>query len=118
VPASVGLHLDGSLVELDDYLSASQKETPAQQGKHVTVTGVGLVAEKPNTFIITGSTQNPITGDTSPVAVRVDDKSMVLQRRGQQVPAAAVLQLQEGAEIVVDGKKGKNGSLRAARMVL
>jgi hypothetical protein len=50
--------------------------------------------------------------------VRVDDKSMVLQRRGQQVPAAAVLQLQEGAEIVVDGKKGKNGSLRAARMVL
>lgn len=187
VPASVGLHLDGSVVELDDYLSASQKETLAQanaaggpqveyrfdaepaalrmaiprtysgalfarwtpqaqphaedqqqndssaqaqpappelvealvqQGKLVTVTGVGPVAEKPSTFIIAGTTQNPTTGDTSPVAVRVDDKSMVLQRSGQQVPAAAVLQLQEGAEIVVDGKKGKNGSLRAARMVL
>jgi YegS C-terminal NAD kinase beta sandwich-like domain len=159
VPASLGLHLDGSAVELPDYLSASQKETLArandagwpqveyrfdaepaalrlgiprtysgallahwtpqaqpwaadqqqdgsaaqaqpvppdlvetlmQQGKRVTVTGVGPIARKPGIYIIAGTTHNATTGDTSPVAVRVDDKSMVLQRSGQQVPAAVL----------------------------
>ena len=186
VPASIGLHLDGSVVELDDYLNTSEKDelaqahtadqqplveyrldaepaalrmaiprtysgalfahwTPqtqaadqqqngsavqaqpappdlvealVQQGKHVTVTGVGTVAEKPGTFIIAGTTQNPTTGDTSPVAVRVNGKSLVLRRSGQQVPTTEALHVQEGAEIVVDGKKGKNGSLRARRVVI
>lgn len=187
VPASIGLHLDGSVVELDDYLSTSEKDALAQanaagqplveyrfdaepaalhmviprtysgalfahwtpqaqpqegdqqqngsgaqtqptppelvktlleQGTKVTVTGAGPEAEKPGTFIIAGTTQNPNTGDTSPVAVRVNDKSMILQKSGQPIPTTSVLQLQEGVEIVVDGKKGKNGSMRATRVVI
>lgn len=187
VPASIGLHLDGSVVELDDYLSKSEKEALAQAntteqplieyrfdaepaallmaiprtyhgalfeqwtteaqphsgvqqqnepvaqaqpatpelvntlvqcGTKVTVTGVGPEADKPNTSIIAGTKQNPTTGDSSPIAVRVNDKSIVMQRSGQHVTFPAVQQLQEGAEIVVEGKKGKSGSLRATQVVL
>ena len=187
VPASLGLHLDGSVVGLADYLSKSEKDALAQantaeqpmveyrfdaepaalhmaiprtyhgalfehwtpqaqahsgvekqnessaqgqpappervqtllqQGTKVTVTGVGPQAEKPNTFIIAGTRQNPTTGDTSPIAVRINDKSMVLQRTGQHVPPPVVQHLQEGAQIVVEGKKGKSGSLRAAQVVI
>ena len=185
-PASIGLHLDGSVVELDDYLSKSEKDalahantpeqpmveyrfdaepaalqvaiprtyngalfehwtteaqpdTVAQQnepvaqaqtvtpelidillqhGMKVTVTGVGPEADKPNTYIIAGTIQNPTTGDTSPIAVHVNEKSIVMQRTGQHVTPTAVQQLQEGAEIVVAGKKGKSGSLRATQIVI
>ena len=186
IPASIGLHLDGSVVELDDYLSKSEKNALAlantteqpmveyrfdaepaalqvaiprtyhgalfehwtteaqpdsvaqqnepvaqaqpvtpelidillQHGTKVTVTGVGPEADKPNTYIIAGTIQNPTTGDTSPIAVRVNEKSIVMQRTGQHVTPTAVQQLQEGAEIVVAGKKGKSGSLRATQIVI
>jgi hypothetical protein len=187
VPASIGLHLDGSVMELDDYLSKSEKDALAQansadqplveyrldaepaalymaiprtyhgalfehwtpqaqppsgveqqnepvaqtqpappervqtllqQGTKVTVTGVGPQADKPNTFIIAGTRHHPTTGDTSPIAVRVNDKSMVMQRTGQHVPPPAVQHLQEGADIVVEGKQGKSGSLRATQVVM
>jgi len=185
-PASIGLHLDGSVVELDDYLSKSEKDALAhantpeqpmveyrfdaepaalqvaiprtyngalfehwttetqpdsvaqqnepvaqaqpappervhmllQQGTKVTVTGVGPQADKPNTFIIAGTRHHPTMEDTSPIAVRVTDKSMVLQRTGQHVPPPAVQHLPEGVEIVVEGKKGKSGSLRATQVVM
>ena len=187
VPASIGLHLDGSVVELDDYLSKSEKDALAQantaeqpvveyrfdaepaalqmaiprtyngalfkhwtteaqphsvvqqqnepvaqpqpatpelvntllqHGKKVTVTGVGPEGDKPGTYIIAGTIQNPTTGDTSPIAVCVNDKSIVMQHTGQYVTPTAVQQLQEGAEIVVEGKQGKSGSLRAAQVVI
>ncbi|TMC84868.1 MAG: hypothetical protein E6J22_20570 [Chloroflexi bacterium] len=159
VPASIGLHLDGCVVELDDYLSTSMAiprtyhgalfehwtaqahppsgvqqqnepvaqaqpappervQTLLQQGTKVTVTGVGPQADKPNTFIIAGTRHHPTTEDTSPIAVRVTDKSMVLQRTGQHVPPPAVQHLPEGVEIVVEGKKGKSGSLRATQVVM
>ena len=187
VSASIGLHLDGSVVELDDYLSKPEKDALAQattteqpvveyrfdaepaalqmaiprtyngalfeqwtpeaqlhsgvqqqnepvaqaqpatpelidtllqHGTKVTVTGVGPVADKPHTSIIAGTKHNPTTGDTSPIAVRVNEKSIVMQRSGQHVTSAAVQQLQDGAEIVVAGKKGKSGSLRATQVVI
>ncbi len=89
-----------------------------QQGTKVTVTGVGPQADKPNTFIIAGTRHHPTMEDTSPIAVRVTDKSMVLQRTGQHVPPPAVQHLPEGVEIVVEGKKGKSGSLRATQVVM
>src|SRR6266566_2473259 len=166
VPATIGVHLDGSVVELDDYLNkadrarlkqasdpaqvmvdyrfdaepaalhmtiprtysgtlfekapaataSSIETTPQQQaatrqqdgggngavqreapeevqllvehGTKVTVVGVGPNPDRPNTYIIAGTTQNEKTGDTLPVAVRVNDKSSILQRTGEQVPAA------------------------------
>ncbi len=87
-------------------------------GTQVTVTGVGPQADQPNISIIAGTKHNPTTGDTSPIAARVNEKSMVMQRTGQHVTPAAVQQLQEGDEIVVEGKKGKSGSLRASQFVI
>lgn len=93
-------------------------DTLWQLGTKVTVTGVGPEADKPHTSIIAGTKHNPTTGDTSPIAVRVNEKSIVMQRSGQYITSAAVQQLQEGAEIVVAGKKGKSDSLRATQVVI
>ncbi len=182
VPASIGVHLDGSVVELKDYLKKSNHErlmqaadpaqvlvdyrfdaepaalhmtiprtyngalfekTPAaaqshtdtaqqgeslqqddqgnalvEHGTKVTVVGVGPNPDQQNTYIIAGTMQNEHTGDTIPVAVRVNDKVTILRRTGEHVPPATVQTVQEGAEIVVEGKKSKRGAIRATHVVL
>jgi hypothetical protein len=98
--------------------SADQVNALVEHGTKVTVVGVGPNPDRQNTYIIAGTTQNEKTGDTSPVAVRVDDKVSILQHTGEHVPPAAVQTLQEGAEIVVEGKKSKRGAIRARQVVL
>ncbi len=189
-PASIGAHIDGSVVELKDYLSKADAQqlaqagdpekvmveytfaaepaaihmnipltysgelfskplaapsqgsaTPAQQpssngnaqaqpetaeqvnalvaqGTKVTVVGVGPNPDKQHTYIIAGTTQNEATGDTSPVAVRVNDKTAILRQTGEPVTLDTVQTLQEGAEIVAEGKKNKRGAIKAAHLVL
>lgn len=190
VPASIGMHLDGSLTELKDYLDKPEsealshadspehvmvdyrfdaepgalqiaiprtydgplfekqtthekphaamqqqdqgnnhseevpKEPPElvsellEHGTKVTVVGVAPNPDKKETYIIAGTTQNPNTGDTHPVAVRVNDRVTVLRRTGEHATPAAVQELQSGAEIVTDGKKSKWGAIRATRVVI
>jgi hypothetical protein len=191
VPASVGAHLDGSVVKLRDYLSSAnrerlalagdpakvmveysfaaepaaiqmtiprtytgslfqktpvaarpeagttviqqaasnasglvQRESPEQvnallsQGTKVTVVAVGPNPEKRNTYIIAGTTQEEETGDTEPIGVRVNEKTILLQRTGEPVALATVQTLQEGAEVVVMGKKNKRGAVKATHVVL
>ena len=191
VPASIGMHIDGSVVELKDYLNKAEEQqlkqagdpskvmveytfaaepaaihmtiprtysgelfskplagqqtqassTPAQppssngstqtqpetadqvnalvaQGTKVSVVGVGPNPDKQNTYIIAGTTQNEKTGDTSPVAVRVNAKTAILHHTGEPVPLATVQTLQQGAEVIAEGKKNKRGVIKAAHLVL
>jgi YegS/Rv2252/BmrU family lipid kinase len=190
VPASIGMHLDGSLTELKDYLSKSKRnaladadspedvmvdyrfdaepgalsiaiprtysgplfeksahdEQPhatAQQqqdntsaeetrdtepaeamskllehGTKVTVVAVGPNPEKKDTYIIAGTTQKAHTGETEPVAIRVNSRVTLLKRNGESTMPSSVQDLQSGAEIVVDGKKSKRGVIRARRVVI
>jgi len=190
VPASIGMHLDGSLTELKDYLDKSegeallhadsperimvdyrfdaepaalqiaiprsydgplfekqttqkQSQAPMQQhdqdnnrseetqkeppelvsellehGTKVSVVGVAPNPDKKETYIIAGTTQNPNTGDTRPVAIRVNDRVTILRRNGEHATPASLQELQSGAEIVTDGKKSKRGAIRATRVVI
>ncbi len=197
VPASILMHLDGSAVEVKDYLSKAEREAlqqakdlnqvmvtyqfdaephalrmaiprtydntlflhpqpqdAAQQladrdgtqrqaagtqsgatqhqptenvqallehGSKVKVIGAVPNPDKPGTYIVAGNMQKQATGDQLPAAVRVNGTAATLKRNGDHVelvPAESVEQLQEGSEIVVEGKRSKRGVIRATRVVL
>jgi hypothetical protein len=99
-------------------LLPEQVNALAAQGTKVSVVGAGPNPEKQNTYIIAGTTQDEETGDTEPVAVRVNDKTTLLQRSGEPATLAAVQSLREGDEIVAEGKKNKRGAIKATHLVL
>lgn len=59
-----------------------------------------------------------MTGDTTPVAVCIDRDTTIVKRTGEHVPPAAVQAVQEGQEIVVEGKKSKRGVIHATRALI
>lgn len=87
-------------------------------GRKVTVVGVATHSEKKCAFIIAANTSKSGTGETLPVAIRIDERTVLLKRTGEPAAAADVQQLQEGAEIVVEGKKSKREVIRATRAVV
>jgi len=195
VPASVGMHLDGSFVKLRDYLSKSDREalrqadnadqvmveyrfdvephtlqvaiprtydnalfeksigkeqpyTVSQQqanavttqqyvhfltldtrelpervnklwehGRRVTLVGVAPNPERRDTYIIAGTVQSQKTGDIAPVAVCIDDATVILTLAGESVPPATLQGLPEGKVIGVEGKKNKLGVIQATHVV-
>jgi YegS/Rv2252/BmrU family lipid kinase len=92
--------------------------TLLEHGHHVTVRGVAAQPEKQQRYIIAGTVPHQMTGDTSPVAVRVNDGVTILRRSGEQVAPAVVQQLHEGVVIVADGKKSKYGVIRPRHILI
>jgi diacylglycerol kinase family enzyme len=96
-------------------LQENQKRIEAlqEQGYKVTVIGVVPNPGKTNTYLIAGSHKKQSTDETEIFGIRVDDRTLILDRAGQQVSPAIVLELQEGEEIMVDGKKNKRYVMQA-----
>ena len=65
-----------------------------------------------------GHTAKRQTGETKPVAIRIDEDATVLSRTGEHVPHAYVLNVQGGAEVIVVGKKNKRGVIKAKYVML
>jgi hypothetical protein len=59
-----------------------------------------------------------MTGDATPVAVRVDESMTILRHSGEHVSPKLIQELKEGAVIFADGKKSKYGVIRATRVVI
>ncbi len=88
-------------------------------GRKVTVFGTTRNPDKKQMYIIAGSTAKRSTGEARPVAVRIDGDTTMMLRTGEHLsPAYGVQQLQEGGEIVVEGKQSKRGVIRATRVVV
>jgi diacylglycerol kinase family enzyme len=98
--------------------SRKQLGTLLDQGHKVTVLGVTSHSNKKCMYIVAGTTSKPSTGETRPVAIYIDDSTALLKRTGEPAAAIEVQQLQEGAEIVVEGKKSKRGVIHATRMAV
>ena len=58
------------------------------------------------------------TGETKPLAIRIEEDPAVLLRTGALVPLADVLKVQSGAEVIVLGKKNKRDAIKAKRVLL
>lgn len=89
-----------------------------EKGRKVTFVGMGTLSEKKHRYIVAGNTTKAATGEIKPVAVLIDKDTALLKRTGETASAADVQQLQDGAEIVVEGKKSKRGVIHATRAVL
>ena len=83
------------------------------QVQKVTVIGVAPNPGKTGTYLVAGSHKKQGTDETEIFGIRVDDRTLILDRAGQQVSPAPVLELQEGEEIMVDGKKNKRYVMQA-----
>ena len=87
-------------------------------GHKVTVKGVAVQPQKQHTYIIAGTVPHHMTGDTTPVALCVDESVAISSHSGEQISITMIQKLQEGSQIIVMGKKSKYGVIRATRVVI
>jgi len=92
--------------------------TPLEHGYKVTITGVVMAPGKRQRYVIAGQTVKQQTGETKPVAIRIDKDATVLMPTGEHIPHADVLKVQGGAEVIVAGKKNKRGVIKAKQVML
>ena len=106
-------HNEEELQELKERVSKLM-----EQGRKVTVVGVAHEPDKKDMYIIAGGTSKKSTGETRPVAVRVNGHTTIHRSTGETASPSVVQELQEGSEIVVEGKKNKRGVIPAKHVVL
>lgn len=99
--------------ESSDFLNMLQG-----QGFKVKINGVVQVPSKKQTTIIAGSTVKQRTGEMRPVAIRIDEDTIVLSHSGEHAYLAYILMLPDGAEVIAYGKKSKRGVIKAKHVVL
>jgi YegS/Rv2252/BmrU family lipid kinase len=98
---------------VEKWQSHEQLNTLVDHGRKVTVVGVTTHPDKKRTFIVAGTTSKRSTGETTPVAICIDDDTTLLKQTGEPATTVEVQQLQENMEIVVEGKKSKRGVIHA-----
>ena len=87
-------------------------------GRKVTVVGVAPNLERKGTCIVAGETSDQETGESKPVAVRIDNDTTLVRSTGERLSAGFAAELAEGGVIVVEGKRSKRGVIRAKRVVV
>jgi len=87
-------------------------------GHQVTVRGVAPQPQKQHTYIIAGTVPHHMTGDTTPVALCIDESVNILRQSGEQISIEMIQELQEGSKIIAMGKKSKYGVIRATHVVI
>jgi hypothetical protein len=98
--------------------SLEQLNTLNEHGRKVTVVGVTIHPDKKRTYIVVGTTSKTSTGETRPVAICIDDNTMLLKKTGEHAATVEVEHLQENAELVIEGKKSKRGVIHATHVVV
>lgn len=102
----------------------SEQEHPEQfkeftkQGHTVTIVGVSPDAAAKGTYIVAGSTTKQSTGETRPVAVRIDSRTQIYTKTGVPASAEEVLTLRAGDTLIATGKKRKLGAIRAKQIII
>ncbi len=93
-------------------------EALLDNGRKVIVIGGAPNPDKKQSYILAGGEVKQATGDSRPVAVLIDRKTAIMNQTGQHVAPSALEQLQEGASIVVTGKKSKRGVIHAEHVII
>ena len=89
-----------------------------EHGYKVKLTGVATMQNKRQTSIFAGSMVNQRTGESRPVAVRIDENTLVLSYSGERLSHVHIGKVQDGAVVIAHGKKGKRGVIKAKHVVL
>lgn len=89
-----------------------------EHGRRVAVVAVSPNPDREGTWIVAGKVSDEKTGESRPVAVRIDRNTTLFNPAGEPLSLAVAAELPEGGEIVVDGKKSKREVIRAKRVVV
>lgn len=79
----------------------------------VSVVGASFMPDKQNNYILATRYKKLDTDETLGIAVRVNQKTLIHNSNDETVAPSTVLELREGAEIVVEGNKTKRNVIRA-----
>jgi YegS/Rv2252/BmrU family lipid kinase len=109
---------DGQREEIQREASDDLVNVLLEDGYKVTITGVVMATAKRQRYVMAGHAVRWQTGETMPVAIRIDEDATVLLRTGEHVPSGDVLKVQAGAEVIVVGKKNKRGVIKAKHVML
>lgn len=111
--------------DVDSSSSTGETHQPPEAGSVLPKNGrkIAVVAGGPNpqrsgTYIVAGGASKESTGEIEPVAVRIDQKTILTGDTGVPLPPGYAARLSEGGEIVVEGKQSKRGVIRAKRIVV
>ena len=110
--------LPGTPSTAEQQQSREQLGTLLEHGRKVTVVGVTTHPDNKRTYIVAGNTSKLSTGETTPVAICIDESTTLLKQTGESATAVEVEHLQENMEIVVEGKKSKRGVIHATGVVV
>jgi YegS/Rv2252/BmrU family lipid kinase len=105
-------------VEETQQEAQEQVATVLAHGHRVSVRGVASQPQKQHTYIIAGTVPHQMTGESTPVALHVDESVTICRQSGEQVSIEMLQELREGAVIFAEGKKNKYGAIRAKRVVI
>jgi hypothetical protein len=98
--------------------SQAQIDGLLEHGRKVTVVGVGSDPDRNGACIVAGGTPDGNTGESRPVAVRIDQHTTLVGSSGELLPAGSAAELLAGGVIVVEGRQSKRGVIRATRVVV
>jgi len=117
--------IEKGTVDQDDKLHKKLQNESTQlinmlmeHGYKVKLTGVATMLDKRHTNVLAGSTVNQRTGETMPVAVRINEDTRVVSHTGERLPHVLIEKLREGAQVIAHGKKGKRGVIKAKHVML
>ncbi len=96
----------------------AQIDTLLEQGLKVKVVAVGPNPGRKGTYIVAGSAAEKETGESKPVAVRIDHNTALFMSTGESLQPAFAPKIPEGGVIVVEGRENKRGVIRAKRAVV
>jgi diacylglycerol kinase family enzyme len=97
----------------------SRQDVPLSgNGRVVSVISAVQVPGKQRCAIIAGMTPSKGTGALKVVAVKLTGKSAIQKADGQKGSVGLIKELQEGQQIVVEGRKSKRGVITARRVII
>lgn len=97
---------------------AGDVEALVDGARNVSVVGGVAKINKKKVGIIAGNTTKQSTGEKLPVAVRADQKTVIVNKAGERVSQAVMEKLPEGETIVVKGQKSKRGVIKATHILV
>ncbi len=117
-----GLHSDHAQHETGpaNQETAHLVDVLLDKGRKVQVVGKAPNPAEPHTYIVAGHTpkRSSKAGDTTPVAVVINQKTKLFNREGAHASHEELAQLQQGDVLIVEGKKSKRGVIAATRLIL
>jgi diacylglycerol kinase family enzyme len=102
----------------DRRQAKARMQALTDQGRKVTVVGTSPNPARKGAYVVAGSTTKKRTGESKPVAVRIDPDTSLVKKTGESLPAAAAKELREGEQILVLGRQTKRGVIRATRVLV